>query len=535
MERILGKKLCGGIAIGPIHFLDGEKACTCSEVLDPDRELSRFESACTEAKAQLNKLQIKAQHEAGEEAAEIFEIHAMLLEDDDFCDAVRQNITQKHWDAAYAAQQAGESIAADFLAMDNEYFRARSADIRDVAARVAGVLQGKRPEQQSVPGIVAAEELTPSQTIQMDATQLLGFVTRQGSPSSHTAILARSMAIPAIAGVAVNPEWEGKTAILDGNEGLLLLNPDEQTLTMYQSRAAVQKAEKAQLKALIGQENVSRSGRIIKIFANAGSLADIALAQQNDAGGIGLFRTEFLYLDAPALPDEQQQFAVYKRALLAMPGKRIVFRTMDIGADKQVSYLDLGQEANPALGCRAVRYCLSHQEVFRTQLRALYRASAYGKLSIMYPMITSAEELDEIYAVSASVREELRRAGTAFDETVPEGIMIETPAAAVISDLLAKKADFFSIGTNDLTQYTLAVDRQNPNLGSFYQPHHEAILRLIRMTVENAHKAGKPVGICGELGADISLTEAFLDMGVDELSVAPLSVLKIRKAVRQAL
>jgi phosphotransferase system enzyme I (PtsI) len=531
MKIFQGKTLCGGIAIGPIHFISKAAACLCREAADPKTELMRYKKATAEAEKQLEQLQDMARQEAGDDAADIFEVHAMLLEDDDFRDAVEKNIQEKHWEAAYAVFEAGEEIAAEFLSMDNEYFRARSADIRDVAARLVSVLQGDAKAKQVSAGIVAAEDLTPSQTVQMDRKQLLGFAICQGSASSHTAILARTMSIPALSGVPVSPAWDGKKAVLDGDAGCLILEPDEATAAQYQERADAQKKQKAGLQALVGQKNITKSGKTIEIAANVGSLADIELARENDAGGIGLFRTEFLYLNAAALPDEEQQFQVYKRALLAMQGKKVIFRTMDIGADKQVPYLNLGQEANPALGCRAIRYCLKHPDIFKTQLRALYRASAFGHLSIMYPMITACEELDAIHRLSASVQAELEQDGIPFDAEAEQGIMIETPAAAVISDQLAEKSDFFSIGTNDLTQYTLALDRQNPGLDTFYRPHHEAVLRLIRMTVENAHKAGKWVGICGELGADETLTEQFLAMGVDELSVTPSAVLKIRKVV----
>lgn len=534
MEIFQGKGICSGIAIGPIVFLDNQNKVAEHKITDTEAEILRYEQAKKEAVLQLNELREKTENEAGSDSSEIFEIHAMLLDDDDYRDSVYEKIRKGHCNAEYAVLQTGEQMGEAFAVMEDEYFRSRAIDLKDISRRLASILRGGTTNDMlnGRSGIVAAQELTPSHTVQMDKNCLKGFVIHDGSVSSHTAILARAMAIPAVAGITPNPEWDGKTAILDGLTGCLILEPDEAMVHAYQQKTQKSYDERLLLKGLIGKENISCSGKTIDIFANVGSLEDVITARENDAGGVGLFRTEFLYLNSETLPTEEQQLQIYKNAILQMDGKKVIFRTIDIGADKQVPYLKQEKEENPAMGCRGIRLCLKQREIFSTQLRALYRASAFGCMAIMFPMISSEDEIDAALAVAKQVKDELRKEKIPFCEDVEEGIMIETPAAAIISDRLAPKVDFFSIGTNDLTQYTLAVDRQNTELNEYYKPHHEAILRLIQLTVENAHKAGIWVGICGELGADTTLTGKFLAMGVDELSVSPLAVLKIRQAVR---
>lgn len=534
MKIIQGKGIGSGVAIGPIVFLDSEKKAADYKIVDTEAEISRYEHAKEEAILQLNELREKTENKAGSENSKIFEIHVMLLEDDDYRDSVYEKISNGHWNAEYAVLQTGEQMGEAFKVMEDEYFRSRAIDLKDISRRMASILRGNTPEDilNGRSGIVAAQELTPSQTVQMDKTCLKGFVTHEGSASSHTAILARAMAIPAVAGITPDPEWDGKTAILDGGSGCLILEPDEATIHAYEQKTQKGYEERLLLQDLIGKKNISCSGKTIDIFANVGSLEDVVTARENDAGGVGLFRTEFLYLNSDTLPTEEQQFQIYKNAILQMEGKKVIFRTIDIGADKQVPYLRQEKEENPAMGCRGIRLCLKYRDIFITQLRAMYRASAFGCMAIMFPMISSEEEIDAALAIARQVKDELRKEKLPFCEDAEEGIMIETPAAGIISDRLAQKVDFFSIGTNDLTQYTLAVDRQNAALNEYYKPHHEAILRLIQLTVENAHRAGIWVGICGELGADTTLTGRFLAMGVDELSVSPLAVLKIRQAVR---
>ena len=536
MEVKSGKKIFNGIAIGPVRFYKkADNSIVRTVIEDIEGEIARYEKAREKAIEQLNALYEKAVADVGEESAEIFNVHAMMLDDDDYNDSVRDLISGESVNAEYAADVTGNNFAEMFASMEDEYFRARSADIRDITNRVIGILcgGGDSGDIGDTPVIIAAEDLAPSETVQMDKSKLLSFVTRLGSTNSHTAILARTMGIPALIGVDIDESWNGKTGIVDGYAGKVIIDPDEATLAEYKKKKAADDEQKKLLQALKGKENVTKSGQKINLYANIGSPKDLATALENDAGGIGLFRSEFLYLDSDDYPTEEEQFTAYKTVLEGMKGKKVIIRTLDIGADKQVDYFELDKEENPALGYRAIRICLTRPEIFRTQLRALYRASAYGNLAIMYPMIISVDEVRKIREFSKQVREELKAEGVTVGE-VEEGIMIETPAAAVMSDELAKEVDFFSIGTNDLTQYTLAIDRQNSKLDPFYDPHHPAVLRLIQTVTDNAHKAGIWSGICGELGADTTLTETFLKMGLDELSVSPGSILPVRKMIREA-
>lgn len=536
MEERIGKKIFNGVAIGRIKFYaKAENKVVRTKVDDVDAEIARYEEAREMAIRQLNALYEKALVEVGEANAEIFNVHAMMLEDDDYNDSVRNIITTQSVNAEYATAVTGDNFAEMFANMDDEYFRARSADIKDITERIVTILRGGAEDNNigEKPVIIAAEDLAPSETVQMDKSKLLAFVTRLGSANSHTAILARTMGIPALVGVDIDKSWNGRMGIVDGYEGRLLIDPDEETLAKYRERKAADDEQKKLLQTLKGKENVTKSGQKINLYANIGNPGDLGAVIQNDAGGIGLFRSEFLYLESSDYPTEEQQFQAYKKVVETMGGKKVIIRTLDIGADKQVDYFKLDREDNPALGYRAIRICLTRPEIFRTQLRALFRASAYGSLAIMYPMIISVDEVRQIKEISRSVKEELLAEGFEVGE-VEEGIMIETPAAAVMSDELAKEVDFFSIGTNDLTQYTLAIDRQNAKLDTFYDSHHPAVLRLIQMVVDNAHKAGIWAGICGELGADTTLTEDFLKMGLDELSVSPGSILPLRKIVREA-
>ncbi len=536
MEKYTGKKVFNGVAIGPILFYSMEQGqIVRKHVEDVQAELSRYEAAKEEAIKQLQALYEKAVQEVGEVNAQIFEVHSMLLEDDDYNDSVTNMIESQEINAEYAAAVTGDHFAEMFANMEDEYFQARSADIKDISNRVVAILAGKENQDElgETPVIVVAEDLAPSETVKMDKSKLLAFVTHLGSTNSHTAILARTMGIPALIGIGIQKEWDGKLAIVDGKEGLLFIDPDEATISEYRRKKEEEEERNRLYQTLKGKETVTKSGQTVHLYANIGNVSDLATVLMNDAEGIGLFRSEFLYLESKNFPTEEEQFQVYKRVAETMAGKRVIIRTLDIGADKQVDYFGLEREDNPALGYRAIRICLSRPEIFRTQLRALFRASAFGNIAIMYPMITSVEEVRQIREISSEVKKELCDAGITVGK-VEEGIMIETPAAAVISDLLAKEVDFFSIGTNDLTQYTLAIDRQNPRLDRFYQPHHEAILRLIQMVVNHAHEAGIWAGICGELGADMELTETFLKMGIDELSVSPGYILPIRKIIRDA-
>ena len=536
MRSFEGKKIFNGVAIGKIHFYSKEQnQVVRRKVEDAAAEWARYEEARQTAIEQLLGLYEKAKVEVGEDNAVIFEVHSMMLEDDDYNDSIRNIIENQGVNAEYAVGITGDNFAEMFASMDDEYMKARSADVKDISERVISILSGADQSTQigAQPVIVVAEDLAPSETVQMDKSSLLAFVTRLGSSNSHTAILARTMSIPALIGVQIDPEWNGHMGIVDGYAGRFIVDPDEETLEKYREQQRKDQEQKELLQTLKGQETVTKAGRALKLYANIGNVGDLGNVLANDAAGIGLFRSEFLYLESSDFPTEDQQFEAYRKVAETMAGKKVIIRTLDIGADKQVDYFNLGQEDNPALGYRAIRICLTQPEIFKTQLRALFRASAYGNIAIMYPMITSVEEVRRIKEISAQVKEELTRAGIRIGD-VEEGIMIETPAAAVISDLLAKEVDFFSIGTNDLTQYTLAIDRQNAKLDAFYNPHHEAVLRLILMVVDNAHKEGIWAGICGELGADTTLTERFLEMGLDELSVSPGAILPIRKIVRES-
>lgn len=536
MRSFEGKKIFNGVAIGKIHFYSKEQnQVVRRKVEDAAAEWARYEEARQTAIEQLLGLYEKAKVEVGEDNAVIFEVHSMMLEDDDYNDSIRNIIENQGVNAEYAVGITGDNFAEMFASMDDEYMKARSADVKDISERVISILSGADQSTQigAQPVIVVAEDLAPSETVQMDKSSLLAFVTRLGSSNSHTAILARTMSIPALIGVQIDPEWNGHMGIVDGYAGRFIVDPDEETLEKYREQQRKDQEQKELLQTLKGQETVTKAGRALKLYANIGNVGDLGNVLANDAAGIGLFRSEFLYLESSDFPTEDQQFEAYRKVAETIAGKKVIIRTLDIGADKQVDYFNLGQEDNPALGYRAIRICLTQPEIFKTQLRALFRASAYGNIAIMYPMITSVEEVRRIKEISAQVKEELTRAGIRIGD-VEEGIMIETPAAAVISDLLAKEVDFFSIGTNDLTQYTLAIDRQNAKLDAFYNPHHEAVLRLIQMVVDNAHKEGIWAGICGELGADTTLTERFLEMGLDELSVSPGAILPIRKIVRES-
>lgn len=534
MEVIQGKSIFGGIAIGPIYFFTKEqKQVKRTKIEDAAAEIKRYEDACETAKEQLGELYEKALKEVGESGAQIFEVHQMMLEDDDYNDSVKSIIETQMVNAEYAVATTGDNFAAMFAAMEDEYFQARAVDMKDISERVIDVLMGiGEAKSWDEPSIIVAEDLAPSETVQFDKSKLLGFVTKLGSSNSHTAILARTMNIPALIQIDIQEEWNGKMAVIDGFSGEFYIDPEPEILEKYQAKKEEQEAHRRLLAEQKGKPTVTKGGKAIKLFANIGSVSDLPAAMSNDAGGIGLFRSEFLYLESETYPTEDEQFKAYKMVAETMAGKKVIIRTLDIGADKQVDYFDLDKEENPAMGLRAIRICLTRPEIFKTQLRALLRASAYGNIAVMYPMIISVEEVRQIKAIMEDVKKELDDAGIAYGN-VEQGIMIETPAAAIISDLLAKEVDFFSIGTNDLTQYTLAIDRQNAKLDEFYDPHHEAVLRMIEMVVDNAHKAGIWAGICGELGADMELTERFLAMGVDELSVSSTFIYPVRQIIRE--
>lgn len=534
MEVIQGKSIFGGIAIGPIYFFTKEqKQVKRTKIEDAAAEIKRYEDACETAKEQLGELYEKALKEVGESGAQIFEVHQMMLEDDDYNDSVKSIIETQMVNAEYAVATTGDNFAAMFAAMEDEYFQARAVDMKDISERVIDVLMGiGEAKSWDEPSIIVAEDLAPSETVQFDKSKLLGFVTKLGSSNSHTAILARTMNIPALIQIDIQEEWNGKMAVIDGFSGEFYIDPEPEILEKYQAKKEEQEAHRRLLAEQKGKPTVTKGGKAIKLFANIGSVSDLPAAMSNDAGGIGLFRSEFLYLESETYPTEDEQFKAYKMVAETMAGKKVIIRTLDIGADKQVDYFDLDKEENPAMGLRAIRICLTRPEIFKTQLRALLRASAYGNIAVMYPMIISVEEVRQIKAIMEDVKKELDDAGIAYGN-VEQGIMIETPAAAMISDLLAKEVDFFSIGTNDLTQYTLAIDRQNAKLDEFYDPHHGAVLRMIEMVVDNAHKAGIWAGICGELGADMELTERFLAMGVDELSVSPTFIYPVRQIIRE--
>ena len=536
MEQYTGKSVVQEIAVGSIYvFAKKESSLTKRTIEDAEQEMARFDAARSEAMSQLDQLYQEALTQVGEEEAMIFDTHKVMLEDLDYLEAIEEKIRTDKVNAEYAVTATGEEFAAIFAGMDDEYMQARAADVKDISDRVVRILEGRQddgfhPEE---PVIVLAEDLTPAETIQMDKSKILAFVTQKGSANSHTAILARSLNIASLVNtdIEIKPEYHGRQAVVDGVEGVFYIDPEPELLQQKEKEQKELDGREEALKQLIGMPSETKDGRKIKIYANMGNVEDVAQVLKNDAEGIGLFRSEFLYLGREDFPGEEEQFEAYKEVVSAMKGKKVIIRTLDIGADKKADYFGLDPEENPAMGYRAIRICLTREEIFRTQLRAIYRASAFGTVSIMFPMIISVNEIRKIKGIVEQVKAELASENIATGE-VELGIMVETPAAAVISDQLAGEVDFFSIGTNDLTQYTLAIDRQNQKLDSFYDSHHEAVLRLIRMTVENGHKAGIWVGICGELGADETLTEAFVDMGMDELSVSPSSVLKIRDRVR---
>ena len=537
MITIQGKGVSAGVGVGPLYFYHRAAVeIRNTTVEDTDAEWHRFKGAQTGAVEQLGVLAEQARAEAGDEAAMLFETHQMMAEDLDYEEAVEDLIVNQKLNAEAAVSQVAEQFAAMFAAMDDTYMQARAADVQDVSQRIIGILCGvvQGGIASDVPVLLAADDLAPSETIQLDKSKILGFITAGGSGSSHTAILARTMGIPAIVGMgdALKPEYEGRQAIADGSTGALVIDPDDETRERLLKKREEQLRLQRLLETLKGQENVTKDGKTVRIYCNIGSPEDVHAVQVNDGGGIGLFRSEFLYLNTKDYPTEEEQFNAYKQVLSDMDGKEVIIRTLDIGADKQIGYFNLPKEDNPAMGMRALRICLNRPEIFRVQLRALFRASAYGKLGIMFPMVTSVWEVREAKRMCEEVKRDLKHEGIPYSDDVKIGVMIETPAAAVISDRLAKEVDFFSIGTNDLTQYTLACDRQNNDLGRFYNPHHPAVLRLIQMVTENAHKNGIWVGICGELGADLTLTETFLAIGVDELSVTPRAVLPLRNAVR---
>lgn len=534
--KYTGKSIFKGAAIGRIAiFGKKEEPVKREKVENVEAEIARYDAARDKAIADLEKLHDDAVKKVGEENAEIFNVHAMLLQDDDYNDSIHNMIESQGINAEYATAVTGENFAKMFAEMEDEYFKARSADMKDISERVVNVLQGKTESQSyDKPVIIAADDLMPSETVQLDKDKVLAFVTRFGSSNSHTAILARTMNIPALINIPVDPSWDGKMAIVDGFTGTFYLDPEASTLAEEQKKLDAELEQRRLLQELKGKPNITLDGREINLYANIGGPKDLASVLQNDAGGIGLFRSEFLYIGRDELPSEEEQFQAYKQVAETMAGKRVVIRTLDIGADKKADYLHLDAEANPALGFRAIRICLTRPEIFKAQLRALYCASAFGNIAIMYPMITSIEEIKQIKVINEEVRKELDDAGVPYKKDIEQGIMVETPAAAIMTDQLAPEVDFFSIGTNDLTQYTLAMDRQNDKLDTFYQAHHPAILRLIQMTIENGHKGGAWVGICGELGADTTLTQTFLQMGVDELSVSPSMILPVREAIRNS-
>ena len=535
MEVYQGKSVFGGIAIGRIsvHKKD-EQQVKRVKIENPELEIERYRQAKQTAMEQLQGLYQKALKEVGEANAAIFEIHQMMLEDDDYNESVENIIRMQQVNAEYAVASTGDNFSQMFASMDDDYMKARSADVKDISERVLRVLSGKT--QGSVAGeepvIIVADDLAPSETVQLNKDLVLSFVTVHGSVNSHTAILARTMSIPALIGtnIPLTEEIDGRMGIVDGRGGCIYVDPDEETLARMEKLRREEQEKKELLQTLKGRENITIDGKMIMLYANIGNSKDLAAVLQNDAGGIGLFRSEFLYLERETFPTEEEQFQIYRTVAETMAGKPVIIRTLDIGADKKCDYFEMEPEENPAMGCRAIRICLTRPEIFKTQLRALFRASAFGNIAIMYPMIISVEEVRKIKEIVAEVRRELTEQGVAFGEP-KQGIMIETPAAVMMSEKLAKEVDFFSIGTNDLTQYTLAIDRQNPKLDAFYDPHHPAVLRMIRMVVENAHKAGIWAGICGELGADTTLTRQFLAMGVDELSMSPGSILPIRKII----
>ena len=535
MQVYNGKSVFGGIAIGKISvYQKKEQQVKRVKVENPDQEMARYEKAKAEGIRQLQGLYDKAFKEVGEANAAIFEVHQMMMEDDGYNESVENIVRSQGVNAEYAVATTGDNYAQMFSAMDDDYMRERAADVRDISERLLTILNGEDTGSVDAdePKIIVAEDLAPSETVQLDKDKVLSFVTVKGSLNSHTAILARTMAIPALVNTSMTLDsvMDGKLGIVDGASGTFYVDPDEKTLEEMKKRQEEDLSRKQLLQTLKGKDNVTLDGQKVMLYANIGNIKDLATVIQNDAGGIGLFRSEFIYLEKEDFPTEEEQFQIYRQVAQTMAGKRVIIRTLDIGADKQCDYFHMEHEENPALGCRAIRICLTRPEIFKTQLRALFRASVFGRIAIMYPMITSVQEVRQIKKIVEEVKQELTSQGVEFGNP-EQGIMIETPAAAIISDNLAKEVDFFSIGTNDLSQYTMAIDRQNPQLDPFFDPHHPAVLRMISMVVENAHKAGIWAGICGELGADQSLTKEFLAMGVDELSVSPGSILPLRKII----
>ena len=533
--RIEGKSVFGGVAMGRLSiYKKNDSIVRRTKISDTDAEIKRYEEASGKAKEQLAALYEKALKEVGESSAAIFEVHQMMLEDDDYQESITNMIQTQEVNAEYAVAVTGDNFSQMFAAMEDEYMKARAADVKDISNRVISVLQGAEDTvlDGNEPVILVAEDLAPSETVQLDKSLLLSFVTRYGSTNSHTAILARTMNIPALIGVDYSEDIDGHYGIVDGFEGVLYVDPDEETKEKYRKKQEEEQEKARLLQELKGMPNITKDGREIKLYANIGGVGDVPSVLQNDAAGIGLFRSEFLYLETDTFPTEEDQFNAYRSVVQTMAGKKVIIRTLDIGADKQVDYFNLAKEENPAMGYRAIRICLEQPDIFKTQLRALYRASYYGNIFIMFPMIISVGEVKRIKEIVEEVKKELTEQGFAYGD-VELGIMIETPAAVWMTEELAKEVDFFSIGTNDLTQYTLAIDRQNPRLDAFYDAHHPAVLRAIQMTVENGHKGGAWVGICGELGADTELTETFLRMGVDELSVSPSRILAVRAAIRE--
>lgn len=536
MEQYTGKSIFKKIAIGKIFFYEkNEYQVKRIKIEDPEEEIKRLEAAKVVAISQLDKIYQKAVKEVGEDNAAVFEVHMMMLDDEDYLDAIYHIIRTESVCAEYAVATTGDNFATMFAAMDDAYMQARAADVKDISERLVAVLLGRDTDMGSLdePVILVADDLAPSETVQMDKSKLLAFVTEHGSSNSHTAILARTMNIPALIGIPIQKEWKGRMAVVDGYTGTVTIDPDEEYVAKMRAQMEEDEKKRQLLAELKGKDTVTADGKkSIHLYANIGSVADTASAMANDAEGIGLFRSEFLYLESSTYPTEEEQFQAYKTVAQNMGGKKVIIRTLDIGADKQVDYFNLDKEDNPALGYRAIRICLTRQDIFKTQLRALLRASAFGNISVMFPMIISVEEVHKIKKILQEVKDELKAEGIEYKD-VEIGVMIETPAAVMISEELGREVDFFSIGTNDLTQYLLAIDRQNPKLDDFYDPHHPAVLRALQMIIDNGHKGGAWVGICGELGADLSLTETFLKMGVDELSVSPTFILPVRDAVRK--
>lgn len=531
-----GKSVYSGIAIGPCRvFGNKDQMVKRIKIEDAQGEIKRFLQAKEQAKSQLAALYDKALNEVGQAHAMIFDVHQMMLDDLDYVESVTNMITAQKINAEFAVATTGDNFAEMFAAMDDDYMRERAADVKDISNRVIRILQGNDTagELGDQPVILLADDLAPSETVQLDKSKVLSFVTRRGSTNSHTAILARTMNIPALIGIDFSEEADGRMAIVDGQSGVFILDPTEEELSYYRKLQEKERDQACLLQELKGKENVTKGGKKIQLYANIGGVGDVAAVMANDAGGIGLFRSEFLYLETQDYPTEEQQFKAYRTVAENMAGKKVIIRTLDIGADKQVDYFGLEHEENPAMGYRAIRICLDRREVFRTQLRAIYRASYYGNIAIMFPMIISVDEVRQAKELCHQVQQELQQEGIPYQQ-VELGVMIETPAAVMISDLLAKEVDFFSVGTNDLTQYTLAIDRQNPKLDSIYDAHHPAILRMLQMVIDNGHKEGCWIGICGELGADTTLTDTFLQMGIDELSVSPSMILKVREQIRNS-